>query len=497
MIFAKPEQMLRMTRDTSHFDHPAIVWFRNDLRIRDNEALVAASQHSCVVPVFIRETGTQARVCGGARNWWLHHSLASLSRDLEELGAPLFLLSGDSPALIDKLVESTGASAVYWNRRYDPACLGSDATLKADLQDKGLIAESFAGQLLHEPTRLRTGSGTHYKVYSPFWRALEPDVENRPPLDSPESLTPFGEISGLETETLDSWRLLPTRPDWSGGLADTWTPGEAGARERLTDFIEDRMPGYSEGRDIPGISATSGLSPHLACGEITPAQIFEALKVSDTDAAPADRTKFRKEIGWREFAWHLFANEPSLAEKNHNPKFDAFPWRTDSKSLSAWQKGLTGYPIVDAGMRQLWQTGWMHNRVRMVVASFLTKHLLIDWRMGEDWFWDTLVDADPASNAASWQWVAGSGADAAPYFRIFNPVLQGERFDPDGAYVRKFVPELADLPKKFIHQPWSAPEKVLETANVRLGDTYPHPIVDHKLARDRALDAYQQIKEAA
>lgn len=486
-----------MTRDISHFEHPAIVWFRNDLRIKDNEALVAASQHSCVVPVFIRETNSQARAAGGARNWWLHHSLAGLSHDLEELGAPLVLLSGDSPALIDKLFETTGASAVYWNRRYDPACLELDATLKANLQDKDLIAESFAGQLLHEPTKLRTGSGTHYKVYSPFWRALEPDVENRPPLDAPEQLTPLDEATGLATESLDSWKLLPTKPDWSGGLADAWTPGETGAHERLADFIEDRMQGYSDRRDMPGVDATSGLSPHLACGEITPAQIFEALKTTENDAAPDDRTKFRKEVGWREFAWHLLANEPALAEKNHNPKFDAFPWRDDHSALDAWQKGLTGYPIVDAGMRQLWQTGWMHNRVRMVVASFLTKHLLIDWRTGEDWFWDTLVDADPASNAASWQWVAGSGADASPYFRIFNPVLQGEKFDPEGDYVRRFVPELADMPKKFIHKPWAAPDQVLETAGVRLGDTYPHPIIDHQLARDRALTAYQQIKEAA
>ncbi|PHR25030.1 MAG: deoxyribodipyrimidine photolyase [Hoeflea sp.] len=486
-----------MEHETSPFQAPALIWFRNDLRIADNEALVAACQHSAVVPVYIRQTRGKTRALGGARNWWLHKSLSSLSSDLERLGAPLILLRGDPSDLIPELVKTTGASAVYWNRRYDPEHLEADSALKAGLQAEGLIAESFAGQLLHEPTKLRTGSGTYYKVYSPFWRALEPDVENRPPLDAPEQLKPLGDATGLATESLDSWELLPTKPDWSGGLADTWTPGEAGARERLADFIEDRMQGYSERRDIPGVDATSGLSPHLANGEITPAQIFEALRTTENDAAPDDRSKFRKEVGWREFAWHLLANEPALAEKNHNPKFDAFPWRNDTKALIAWQKGLTGYPIVDAGMRQLWQTGWMHNRVRMVVASFLTKHLLIDWRTGEDWFWDTLVDADPASNAASWQWVAGSGADAAPYFRIFNPVLQGEKFDPDGDYVRSFVPELAEMPKKFIHKPWAAPEKVLDAAGVRLGDTYPHPIVDHQLARDRALAAYQEIKEAA
>lgn len=484
-----------MERDKPNFDRPAIVWFRNDLRVGDNLALAAASRHCSLVPIFIRETGSPARPLGGARAWWLHHSLSRLSQALERLGAPLILLSGDPADLVPALVKATGASAVYWNRRYDPAFLDADSALKAGLQAEDIVTESFAGQLLHEPTRLRTGSGTFYKVYSPFWRALEPDVENRPPLDAPNSLEAMSGLSELKSEPLDSWRLLPSRPDWSGGLQETWTPGEAGAHARLSDFVENRMHGYSDQRDVPALDATSGLSPHLANGEITPAQILEALKTAE--AAPADTTKFRKEVGWREFSWHLLANQPALAKRNHNPKFDGFPWLVNERALSAWQKGLTGYPIVDAGMRQLWQTGWMHNRVRMVVASFLTKHLMIDWRKGEDWFWDTLVDADPASNAASWQWVAGSGADAAPYFRIFNPVLQGEKFDPDGDYTRAFVPELAKMPSRYIHKPWTAPEPVLRTAGVRLGDTYPHPVVDHQLARDRALAAYQQIKDAA
>ena len=487
--------MHRMERDTPIFNRPAIVWFRNDLRVADNQALVAASRHRSLVPVYIRETASPARPLGGARAWWLHHSLLRLSESLERLGVPLMLLSGDPAELVPSLVEATGASAVHWNRRYDPAFLDADSALKAGLQAEEIVAESFPGQLLHEPTRLRTGSGTHYKVYSPFWRALEPDAENRPPLDAPRSLEASPESSSLQSEALDGWRLLPSAPDWSGGLAESWTPGEAGAHAQLADFVENRMHGYSDRRDIPGVDATSGLSPHLANGEITPAQILEALKPAE--AAPADTTKFRKEVGWREFSWHLLANEPALAKKNHNPKFDVFPWLDNEKALSAWRKGLTGYPIVDAGMRQLWQTGWMHNRVRMVVASFLTKHLMIDWRKGEDWFWDTLVDADPASNAASWQWVAGSGADAAPYFRIFNPVLQGEKFDPEGDYVRAFVPELAEMPSRYIHKPWTASEQVLRTAGVRLGDTYPHPVVDHQLARDRALAAYQQIKDAA
>jgi deoxyribodipyrimidine photo-lyase len=489
--------MHRMERDTDQLKSPAIVWFRSDLRIADNEALSAASDHASLIPVYIRETESGARPLGAARQWWLHHSLERLAADLEGLGTPLILLSGKPADLIRGLVSETGASAVYWNRRYDPALTDKDAALKAELQSDDLLAESFPGQLLHEPTRLRTTSGTFYKVYSPFWRAIEADIEDRPPLDAPGSLKAFADISKLGSEKLADWKLLPTKPDWSQGIREAWTPGEAGARERLAEFLEDRLKGYAERRDLPGVDATSGLSPHLANGEISPAQIIEAMKDADTNASSDDRTTFRKEVGWREFSWHLLVNEPELATQNHNSRFDEFPWLNDDNALSAWQKGQTGYPIVDAGMRQLWQTGWMHNRIRMVVASFLTKHLMIDWRKGEEWFWDTLVDADAASNAASWQWVAGSGADAAPYFRIFNPVLQGEKFDPDGDYVRRFVPELEKMPSKYIHKPWDAPDKVLKTAGVSLGDTYPTPIVDHKRARERALDAYKQIKDAA
>ena len=475
----------------------AIVWFRNDLRVSDNAALMAASRHGAVVPVFIRETGSTARPLGAARTWWLHHSLKRLAERLESLGAPLLLLSGDPARLIPDLVKASGASAVYWIRRYDPCHQPADAALKAALQADGLQAESFAGQLLHEPMRLKTGGGTYYKVYSPFWRAIEPNIENRPVLPAPDALAPPPADAALKSEDLASWNLLPVAPDWSGGLRDAWTPGEDGAQARLTDFLENRIQGYAERRDIPGVDATSGLSPHLASGEITPAQIIEAMRMADTDASSSDLSKFRKEVGWREFSWHLLANEPGLPDRNHNSRFDAFPWIRDETMLHAWQKGLTGYPIVDAGMCELWRTGWMHNRVRMVVASFLTKHLMIDWRQGEAWFWDTLVDADPASNAASWQWVAGSGADAAPYFRIFNPLLQGEKFDPDGAYVRKNLPELAEMPSKYIHKPWEAPDSVLLAAHVRLGETYPKPIIDHQAARQRALAAYQQIKDAA
>lgn len=474
-----------MERDTSIFNRPAIVWFRNDLRVGDNQALVAASRHRSLVPLYIRETASPARPLGGARAWWLHHSLSNLSETLERLGAPLLLLSGDPADLVAGLAEATGASAVYWNRRYDPAFHDADSALKADLQARDLVAESYAGQLLHEPTKLRTGTGTYYKVYSPFWRALEPDAETRVTLEAPQSLKAVTGGYGSESEDLDTWNLLPTKPDWSGGLTEVWTPGEAGAQARLADFVENHLQGYSDRRDIPGVDATSGLSPHLATGEITPAQILEALKTAE--AAPADITKFRKEVGWREFSWHLLANEPTLAEKNHNPKFDGFPWLDNEKAFSAWRKGLTGYPIVDAGMRQLWQTGWMHNRVRMVVASFLTKHLMIDWRKGEDWFWDTLVDADPASNAASWQWVAGSGADAAPYFRIFNPATQAAKFDPQGSYRRAWIAEGQKAPPGTALAFFAACPK---SWALDPGAAYPEPVVTLAEGRERALAAY-------
>ncbi len=493
--FAARDKNSFMTSDVSIQDQPAIVWFRSDLRTGDNAALHAASLHKTVLPVLIRDTSNGERDVGGARKWWLHHAVERLQEALADLGAPLVLLSGNPEELIPDLVTSAGASAVYWNRRYDPDFKSLDSRIKEDLQSRDIHVESFGGHLLHEPTRVRTGSDTHYKVYSPFWRAIEGGIEDREPLPAPKSLKAAPTMP--DSEELSDWKLLPEKPDWAGGIRETWTPGETGARDRLEEFLSGAIKGYANDRDLPGIESTSRLSPHLAHGEITPAQIIHALAESDTDASSKDRTVFRKEIGWREFSYHLLINEPDLPRVNHNSKFDDFPWNDDDEGLRAWQKGMTGYPIVDAGMRELWQTGWMHNRIRMVAASFLTKHLLIDWRLGERWFWDTLVDADPASNTASWQWVAGSGADAAPYFRIFNPIIQGEKFDPDGDYVRKYVPELCDLPSKYIHKPWDAPEGVLSKAGVRLGDTYPHPIVEHQKARQRALDAYDKIKDAA
>jgi deoxyribodipyrimidine photo-lyase len=358
-----------------------------------------------------------------------------------------------------------------------------------------MVVETFDGQLLHEPARLKTGSGGPYRVYTPFWRAFTEEVPPRPPVDAPESIDPFD--GGLASDRLSDWALLPTRPDWASGIAEEWSPGEAGAEERLERFIGEALDGYADKRDLPGAPFTSKLSPHLAFGEITPFQIWQAAEDAREGVPARDLATFRKELVWREFSYHLLVNFPSLPVENFNEDFDAFPWRGTNDQLECWQRGRTGYPIVDAGMRELWQTGWMHNRVRMIVGSFLVKHLLIDWRHGEAWFRDTLVDADPASNTASWQWIAGSGADAAPYFRIFNPILQGEKFDADGSYVRRFVPELADLPDTYLHKPWEAPEQVLEKAGVKLGGTYPRPVVEHKGARDRALAAYQEMKGKA
>jgi deoxyribodipyrimidine photo-lyase len=345
-----------------------------------------------------------------------------------------------------------------------------------------------------EPWRIKTRQGEPYKVFTPFWKALRAAMPPDRPLAAPEHVR--GVMSGPESDRLDDWGLLPTMPDWAGGLREAWTPGEAGARARLEAFLEEGLDRYADGRDRPDRSGTSRLSPHLHFGEVSPRQAWHgALGAQASRDLPERQVgAFLRELGWREFCLHLLHHWPRLPVQAWRSDFAAFAWAEDRAGLSAWQAGRTGYPIVDAGMRELWRTGWMHNRVRMVAASFLVKHLLIPWQDGEAWFWDTLVDADLASNAANWQWVAGSGADAAPYFRIFNPVLQGRRFDPDGAYVRQWVPELGRLPANHVHAPWEAPAAVLEGAGVRLGIDYPHPLVDHKAARKRALAAFDAIR---
>jgi len=470
---------------------PVIVLFRDDLRVSDNGALAAADDSGRpVMPLFILdEEGKDARPAGAASRWWLHHSLAALDKSLEKLGARLFLRQGPTEKIVAEALKATGADAVFWNRRYSPAGIETDKALKAGLREQGIEAKSHDGFLLHEPSLVATQSGDFYKVFTPFYKRLVQD-EVRDPIDPPKSLR--GWKGRFHSDTLADFGFLPRHPDWSSGMAERWQPGEQGARSRLEAFLDDGLKGYADSRDIPGIDGTSGMSPYLAHGDISPFQIMAAFRRRQG----RDAETFRKELCWREFSYHLLFNRPRLHKENFRPAFDAFEWRSAPAALKAWQRGRTGYPIVDAGMRELWQTGWMHNRVRMIAASFLVKDLLIDWRTGEEWFWDTLVDADAANNPASWQWVAGSGADAAPYFRIFNPVLQGEKFDPKGDYVRRYVPELAKLPDRYIHRPWEAPSSVLGDCGLSLGKDYPEPIVDHAKARDRAMEIYRGTRDS-
>ena len=474
---------------------PALVWFRNDLRLADNPALSAAIETGApLVLVYIYETEeTGFRPMGGASAYWLHHSLISLGADIKARGGTLILRAGASADVLPALVAETGAEHVFWNRRYGLAEREADANLKTALSDTGVEVATFNGSLLTEPWTFKTGAGGFYRVFTPYWKQVQAHYEPPAPLPAPERLSTLTPPS----DALEDWALLPTEPNWAGGFDPVWQPGEDGARERLLGFLDGPVGNYKDERNRPDVEGgTSGLSPHLRFGEISPVQIWRAAKarMDETPGFDAGGHTFLSEIAWREFSYVLLYHNPDLATQNYNPSFEHMPWRTSDADLRAWQRGQTGFPIVDAGMRQLWQTGWMHNRVRMIVASFLTKHLLLPWQLGEDWFWDTLVDADPAANAASWQWTAGSGADAAPYFRVFNPITQGSKFDVTGAYVRKFCPELAELPTKYLHAPWEADPVTLMAAGVTLGETYPACIVDHKTGRERALTAYAELK---
>jgi deoxyribodipyrimidine photo-lyase len=486
-----------MNNDTPR---PVIVWFRDDLRLSDHPALheAAASGGPLIcIYVFDEESPqlrpSQARPHGGASRWWLAQSLRALATDLVKRGAPLILRRGPAAAIIAELARQVDAAAVHWNEiEIAPHRAVADDLAEA-LSIAGIAHHRHRSDLLAMPAAIRTKEGRGMRVFTPFWRRVLSLGDPPKPLPTPNSLRAVPDIASDE---LAAWQLEPTKPDWAGGLREMWTPGERAAHDRLAALL-DRLPGYTSDRDRPDREATSRLSPHLRFGEISPRQVWYAARfaAAERPAIAADIEKFLSELGWREFGRHLLHDHPDLAARNLQSSFDAFPWTRNASALHAWQRGRTGYPIVDAGMRELWHTGVMHNRVRMVVASFLVKHLLIDWRLGEEWFWDTLVDADPGSNPANWQWVAGCGADAAPYFRVFNPVLQGEKFDPAGDYVRRWVPELAGLPAKFIHQPWSATPLELAAAGVTLGGTYPEPIVDHKVGRARALAAYAELRQ--
>jgi len=471
--------------------------FRHDLRLADNPALHAAVGRP-IIPIYVfDEDSPGVRAPGGASRWWLHGSLASLARDLAALGSRLHILRGPASELVPALAAAAGASHVFWNRRYDGAGVAIDAAIKARLRAEGVDARSFKAQLLHEPWEVETKAGGPYGVFSPFWRAALQRPEPEAPLPAPKALSSAPWPKGAPRRCgLDDLALLPRRPDWAGGLRERWEPGEAGAYARLRVFLSGPLAEYADQRDRPDCAATSFLSPHLAFGEISPRQIWRAVRFAVAARAEFERPagKFLSEVGWREFSYHLLYHNPDLARTNYNARFDDFPWTgPDPDALTAWRMGRTGFPIVDAGMRELWRTGYMHNRVRMIAASFLVKNLLVDWREGEAWFWDTLCDADPANNAASWQWVAGSGADAAPYFRIFNPVLQGEKFDPSGAYVRAHAPELAGVPDRYVHKPWLAPASVLDRAGLSGDSFYRSPMVDLAASRDRALTAFKAL----
>lgn len=480
---------------------PTIVWFRQDLRLADNPALLdAVERGGAVVPAFIFAPDEQGIAApGGARRWWLHHALRALSTDLAALGSRLILRTGPTQAALDDLIRETGAQAVVWNRRYEPQIIERDKDLKRWLRDdRGVDVASHNSHLLFEPWQIQTGGGTPYQVFTPFWKKIKSLPEPEAPRPAPEGLAE--PAAWPRSEPLEALGLEPVR-DWKDGLAAQWSPGEAGAAARLEAFFGRAAKAYGEGRDRPGIEGTSRLSPHLHHGEVGPRQVWHEAQRYLSDArrglTPAEKDHvwiFLSEIAWREFAYHVLYHFPHTPQQPLKPKYAAFPWRDDAEALGRWQRGCTGYPVVDAGMRQLYATGWMHNRVRMIVGSLLVKHLLVSWTQGAAWFHDTLVDADLASNTLGWQWIGGCGADASPYFRVFNPILQGEKFDPDGAYVRRWVPELAGLPNKFLHQPWEARPAVLQGAGVVLGETYPRPVIDHPAGRARALAALAAIK---
>jgi deoxyribodipyrimidine photo-lyase len=475
---------------------PAILWFRQDLRLADNPALAAAAgSGQPILALYILDDMSLGRwAMGGASRWWLHGSLAALERSLARYGVPLILRRGPADRVLDAVVRESGAEGLYCNRCYEPAVIARDKTIKAELSKAGLEAMSFNAALLHEPWVLKTGGGNSFKVFTPFHRAVERLGPPPLPVLAPKKLRGFA--GPIASEALDGWGLLPDKPDWAGGLRQSWHPGEAGAQKRLRAFVMAPVT-YRDGHNRPDMPATSRLSPHLHWGEIGPRQVWHAIEACRAagEMTEGDASAFLRQIVWREFCHHLLFHFPDLPDQPWRAAFADFPWRSNEALLALWQQGKTGYPIVDAGMRELWVTGWMHNRLRMIAASFLIKDLLQPWQAGEAWFWDTLVDADLAQNAANWQWVAGSGADAAPYFRVFNPVLQGEKFDPKGTYVRRWLPVLKNLPDEFIHCPWLAPADVLESAGVRLGETYAAPMIDHASARAEALASYAKIKK--
>lgn len=471
----------------------AIVWFRQDLRLKDNPALLHAVENDYqIIPLFILDDENAGKWNrGSASRWWLYKSLQTLNNSM---GGHMAFRKGKADEILPQILEESGAQAVFWNRCYEPWRISRDQKIKTHLKERHIECETFNGSLLWEPWEIKKDDGTPYKVFTPFYRkgCLNHSAPAQPKA-APEKIS-FAGFSPRYSE--DDLGLLP-KIQWYRNMEQVWTPGEKGAQARLHDFIENGLNGYKEDRNRPDMENVSRLSPHLHNGEISPRDVWHIARTKGMDcASEKDVDHFCSELGWREFSYSLLYYNPDLPRDPIQKKFENFPWDKDEGALEAWQKGQTGIPIVDAGMRQLWKTGWMHNRVRMIVGSLLVKNMLLHWHHGEDWFWDTLVDADFANNSASWQWIAGCGADAAPYFRIFNPVTQGEKFDPNGDYIREFVPELKKLATKHLYAPWDAPPLILKEAGIELGETYPEPIVDLKKSRERALEAFQSLKQS-
>ena len=468
-----------------------VMWFRQDLRLADNPALTNALEDGKTLAIFIFDNvNSKEHVNGAASKWWLHHSLIKLNKSLQN---KLCLFRGNPIDILDEINKQFEISNIFWSRCYEPWRIKRDKKIKKHFNDQNVNVNTFNGSLLWEPWNIAKKDGTPYKVFTPYYRkgCLNSD-KPRVPLPAP-NLTNLISIDNHDLK-IEDLELLP-KHNWYNKMTSLWSPGEEGALSKIDEFISNGLNNYKEGRNFPSNKNVSQLSPHLHFGEVSPNQVWYRAKTKEGKLGiKKDLDHFLSELGWREFSFNLLYHFPFLPKENLQKKFDNFPWDNDRDKLKKWQKGLTGYPIVDAGMQELWQTGYMHNRLRMVVGSFLVKNLLLHWHHGERWFWDCLIDADLASNSAGWQWIAGSGADAAPYFRIFNPITQGQKFDPDGKYTRKYLPVLNDMPDKFLFNPWEAPEDVLRSAGVKLGENYPLPIVEIGSSRQKALEAFATTK---
>ncbi len=479
---------------------PSIVLFQNDLRLADNPALSAAAhREKPLICLYVwNKKATGYHMPGAASRWWIYHSLQSLSDHLQTAGNDLTIRFGKTMEVLSGLLRNFPKAHVFWNQSCEPMGQEIERNLLTFLETEKIEGRGFHGNTLVDPATILTQSHTPYRVFTPFWNRLHNTLSFSPPLPAPRTLPPQPSVPP-KSLPLDSLKLLP-KIDWAEGIRQSWTPGETGAQTALRKFLQNPAKFYAMDRDRPDLPHTSRMSPHLHFGEMSPRRLWHSIQHAKQKNHNIQARKsydaYLRQIAWREFSQYLLRHFPQTVHEPLYSTYQTFPWHNNARSLRAWEKGLTGFPIVDAGMRELWHTGWMHNRVRMITASFLTKDLLLPWQKGAKWFWDTLVDADLANNTMGWQWVAGCGADASPFFRIFNPITQGKKFDPDGHYVRKWVPELAALPSSFIHQPWAVPPLLLAKANVTLGETYPQPIIDHTVARNRALLAYRKFKKS-